>query len=216
MTEQEKKDQASKADDAQTPEPSVELPDEEAAAEPEAEPAGEEQQATPEDELAQAKAEAAEARDRFLRLQAEWDNFRKRSAAERADERARACERIVTDLLPVIDDFDRALDVADSSDLDSFVAGVRAVHGKLVNVLEKENVSIIDPTGEAFDTARHQAVGKKDDASVPDETVVEVYQKGYEMGGRVLRPAMVVISSGGPARPKTDEDDASSEDDNEK
>jgi molecular chaperone GrpE len=173
-----------------------------------------EQEAEPVDELAQAKAEAAEAQDRLLRLQAEWTNFRKRNAAERAEERSRACERLVTNLLPVVDDLERALDHAADSDLESFVEGVGNVRTKFVDVLGKEQVSVIDPVGEAFDVTKHQAVSKRDDDSVPDETVVEVFQKGYEMAGKVLRPAMVVVSTGGPVRekePAKDQDDGQEE-----
>lgn len=205
-----KKDKTSDAADAEVVEPEV-IDSEEGAdkapSDGEAAAAAEKGSKTSEeeseDELAKAKAEATEATDRFLRLQAEWDNFRKRSAAERADERTRACERLVNNLLPVVDDFERALDHAkDDPDVDTLVEGISAVHSKLVAVLEKEQVKVIDPKDEAFDAMRHQAVGKKEDSSIPDETVTEVFQKGYEMGGKVIRPAMVVVSSGGPAREK--------------
>jgi molecular chaperone GrpE len=168
----------------------------------EVEPAGE-PEAEPEEELdplARAQAEADGFRDRFVRLQAEWDNFRKRTTAERAQERLRAAERLVERLLPIVDDLERAIEHSATANEASLKGGIAAVHTKLVEVLEREGVKTLDPKGEAFDAHTHQAVGKEDDASVPDETVTQVYQKGYEMGDRVLRPAMVVVSQGGPKR----------------
>jgi molecular chaperone GrpE len=69
-------------------------------------------------------------------------------------------------------------------------------------VLSKEGVTVIDPVGQAFDPVEHQAVGQREDPGVPDHTVLEVYLRGYRMGTRVVRPASVVVSSGGPARPE--------------
>jgi molecular chaperone GrpE len=165
-----------------------------------------EESATPSDSLAQARAEADEARDRLARLQAEWDNFRKRTAAERAQERARASEGLVERLLPVVDDLERAIEHSETSSAAALKEGIAAVLSKLTEVLVREGVKTIDPAGEAFDANSHQAVGKEDDSSVPDETVTQVYQKGYEMGGRVLRTAMVVVSQGGPKRPAEEAD----------
>lgn len=163
------------------------------------------------EELVQARREAAESKDRLIRLQAEWDNYRKRTAAERIAERARATEHLVSNLLPVVDDLDRALEhVADdaSEELKGFAEGITGVQKKLTEVLGHESVEPIGKVGEAFDPSKHQAVGKAEDASVPDETVTQVYQKGYSMAGKVLRPAVVIISTGGPAR--TSDDDAPS------
>ncbi len=156
---------------------------------------------TEEELIKKARAEANEFKDRYLRLQAEWDNFRKRNQAEREAERARANERLVENLLPVIDDFERAIAHAkEAPDVQMLLAGIEAVHSKFIDTLKKEKVDVIDPVGEAFDAMKHQAIGKVDDNSVPDETVMDVYQKGYEMGGKVVRPAMVTVSSGGPCR----------------
>lgn len=155
-------------------------------------------------DIEQAQAEAAEAKERFIRLQAEWDNYRKRTAREREDERVRACEDLVEKLLPVIDDIERAIDHARkgeaSGELAQFVDGIEATHSKFVSVLEKKGVEVIDPVGQEFDMNEHQAVANIDDPSLPDSTVRDVYQKGYRMGGHVIRPAMVTVSKGGPAR----------------
>lgn len=152
-----------------------------------------------EDEIETARAEAAEWRDKAARAQADFENTRRRLEARHADEVARAGERIVANLLPVLDDLDAAIDhaVSDGSDLGE---GLEAVRRKLLDVVGREGCLVVDPFGEEFDPARHNAVQMRDDAGVADHTVVEVFQRGYEMHGRVLRPAMVVVSTGGPAR----------------
>lgn len=165
------------------------------------------------DKIEAAKQQAAEANDRFLRLQADWDNYRRRTAQERLDERQRATEKLVVDLLPVIDDLERALEHADNLTdpaAQQFVEGVSAVCNKLVNVLSKEGVEVVNPVGEAFDPLSHQAVSQIEDTEAYDETVAQVYQKGYRMGGKDIRSAMVVVTHGGPKRPAESEaaDDA--------
>lgn len=148
------------------------------------------------DELAKAQQEAADARDSYLRLKAEWDNFRKRTAAEREAEKVRASEKLVKDLIPVIDDLERAIEHAkQTGEGGSLTEGVEAVTAKFLQILGKSKVEQIEAVGEPFDPNKHQAVGTQPDDSVPEETVVAVYQKGYQMGERVLRPAMVVTST---------------------
>lgn len=155
------------------------------------------------DELvAQAQAEAKDWQDKYLRLHAEWDTYRRRTAEQREQERVRAGEKLVEKLLPVIDDFERTIDYAEKNGEAGLIDGVKAVHNKFVNVLESGGVRVINPAGEAFDALECQAVATVDDASVPDETVHEVYQKGYKMGTKVLRAAMVTVTTGGPKRPK--------------
>ena len=151
--------------------------------------------------LEAAQAQAADMKDKYARLQAEWDNFRKRMNAQRDSERMLAAEKLVTDLLPILDDLERAISHAkDSGEGGSLTDGVEAVQTKLLQILAKHNVSQIDALGQPFDATRHQAVGTKEDISVPEESVVEVYQQGYEMADKVIRPAMVVTSTGGPAQ----------------
>ena len=157
--------------------------------------------------VAKAESEAAAMRDKYLRLQAEWDNYRKRTAEESAEMRARAAEKLVGDLLPVVDDLERAVAHATENGEAGMLEGVKAISAKLSGVLSKHGLEAIDPAGEAFDALQHQAVATVDDASVPDETVAQVYQKGYRLGKKVLRPAMVTVASGGPKRP-ADEGDA--------
>ena len=146
-------------------------------------------------------AEVTELRDRYARLQAEWDNFRKRTQAERESERVRASESLVVDLLPLLDDLERAIKHArETGEGGNLTDGVEAIQNKFLQILEKHKVTQIAALDEPFDAMQHQAVGTEEDASVPEETVVKVFQQGYRMGERVIRPAMVVTSTGGPAR----------------
>ena len=158
---------------------------------------------TPEEQL-----EAAQAEVKFMRLHAEWDTYRRRTNEAREEEKTRATEGLVENLLPVIDDFERSIGYAEENGEAGLLDGVKQVHTKLVEVLTKNGVEVIDPVGEAFDALAAQAVAKVEDASVPDETVAEVYQKGYRMGRKVIRPAMVTVTTGGPAREVEEEDDA--------
>lgn len=160
------------------------------------------------DELVEkAQAEAKDWQDKYLRLHAEWDTYRRRTAEQREQERLRAGEKLVEKLLPVIDDFERTIDYAEKSGEAGLIDGVKAVRSKFVNVLETGGVQVINPAGQAFDALECQAVATVDDASVPDETVHEVYQKGYKMGTKVLRAAMVTVTTGGPKRPKPESED---------
>ena len=155
--------------------------------------------------VAAAEAEAAAMKDRYLRLQAEWDNYRKRTAEEAADMKIRAAEKLMEDVLPVLDDFERAIAHAEQNGEEGLLDGVKAISSKVTQVFAKHGLQAIDPAGEAFDALEHQAVATVEDASVPDETVSQVYQKGYRLGKKVLRPAMVTISSGGPKREAEEE-----------
>ena len=146
--------------------------------------------------------------DKFVRLHAEWDNYRKRMDEQRADERARATERLMSDLLVCVDDMTRTIDYATEHGEGDLLDGVVAVNNKFRDVLEKHGLVEIDPAGQAFDPLIAQAVGTVEDASVFDETVKDVYQKGYRLGIKVLRPAMVTITSGGEKRPVESDDDA--------
>ena len=99
------------------------------------------------------------------------------------------------------------VDNPDENGEGELLGGVRAVHSKFVGVLEKDGVEVIDPTGEAFDALEAQAGATVPDTEAFDETVHEVYQKGYRLGAKVIRPAMVTVTTGGPKRPKPEEDE---------
>ena len=141
-----------------------------------------------------------------MRLHAEWDTYRRRMAEQREVEKARATEKLMESLLPVLDDFVRTVDYAETNGETGLLGGVKAVQAKLTDTLAKGGLEVINPEGEAFDALACQAVGTVDDPSVPDETVAQVYQLGYRMGDKVLRPAMVTITTGGPKREKPEEE----------
>lgn len=146
--------------------------------------------------------QAAEWKDKYMRLHAEWDTYRRRQKEQAAQQKALAAEKLVGSLIPVIDDLERSIDYAKNNGETGLLSGVEAVLSKFVDTLVKDGVDVIDPAGEAFDALEAQAVGTVDDPSQPDETVAEVYQKGYKIGNKVLRPAMVTVTTGGPARAK--------------
>ena len=152
------------------------------------------------DALQAAKAEAADWQGRYLRLHAEWDTYRRRMEAARKEEKARATEKLVEELLPVIDDFERTIAYGKANGEEGLLGGVEAVSSKFMGILAKVGVEVISPEGQPFDALEAQAVAMVDDPSVPDETVAQVYQKGFKMGGHVLRPAMVTVATGGPKR----------------
>lgn len=198
--------EAAQAEESAAEEAAAEAASDEAA-EAEAEPAQDAEPAEDaasklQEEVDKAKAETKDWQDKFMRLHAEWDTYRRRTAEQREAEKARASEKLVTGLLPVIDDFERTIQYATDNGETGLLDGVRAVHTKLVDVLVKDGVQVIDPAGEAFDALEHQAVATVPDDEAFDETVHEVYQKGYKLGEKVLRPAMVTVTTGGPKRPK--------------
>jgi molecular chaperone GrpE len=152
-------------------------------------------------ELEAAREEAGRNLEAAQRWQAEFENFRRRQTTQAEDQVLRASERVVERLLPVIDDLERTIDhTVAGGDLGHLLQGVEMVQKQVIDVLGREGVEVIDPFGQPFDPHAHQAVSQRDDASLPEHTVVEVFQKGYSMHGRVLRPAMVVVSHGGPER----------------
>ncbi len=175
-------------------------------------PEGNDSENEAEDLIEAAKKEAAAWQDKYLRLHAEWDTYRRRMNEQREEEKARAAEKLVEGLIPVIDDFERSIDYAEKNGETGLLGGVQAVHTKMLEVLTKHGVEMIDPKGEAFNALEALAVATVDDPSVPDETVAEVYQKGYRMGNKVIRSAMVTVTQGGPKREVEEEsDDSSSE-----
>ena len=158
------------------------------------------------DLVAAAKAEAADWQDKYVRLHAEWDTYRRRMTEQREAEKVRATEKLMESLIPVLDDFARTVDYAETNGETGLLGGVKAVQAKLSDTLAKGGLVVISPAGEAFDALECQAVGTVDDPSVPDETVAQVYQPGYKMGTKVIRPAMVTITTGGPKREKPEEE----------
>jgi molecular chaperone GrpE len=154
-------------------------------------------------ELEALRAENEELIDSIQRLKAEFDNYRKRAARDQESLVARAHERLVKELLPVLDDLERALDAADQHEEVKLEEGVRLVHRALADALAREGLREVAVDGK-FDPHVHEALlSQPSDADEGD--VIEVLQKGYELGDRVLRPARVVIS-GGPGKETPDGD----------
>ena len=155
-----------------------------------------------EDPLVALRKERDEYLDALQRLKAEFDNYRKRVARDQQELAARAHERLVKELVPVLDDLERALEAAAEHEEGKLEDGVRLVHRSLADALAKEGLAEIETAG-TFDPHTQEALLSQ--PSEADEgSVIQVLQKGYSLGDRVLRPARVVISSGPPAAPGSD------------
>src|SRR5919204_6541595 len=151
------------------------------------------------------QAERDELFDRLQRLAAEFDNYRKRNARESAALIERASERLVKELLPILDDLGRALGAAEEHEEAKLEEGVRLVHRALAELLAKEGLAEIDTDGK-FDPHVHEALlSQPSDAE--EGSVIEVVQKGYKLGDRVLRPARVVVAAPPAAEPPVREAD---------
>jgi molecular chaperone GrpE len=145
------------------------------------------------DRLAAAEAKAQEHLDDLKRLAAEFENYKKRTAREQASLSARAAERLVKELLPIVDDLERALVAAEAHQEAQLEEGVRLVHRQLAAALEREGLAEIEVDGK-FDPHVHEALlSQPSDAD--EGSVIEVLQKGYRLGDRVLRPARVVVAA---------------------
>ncbi len=147
-------------------------------------------------------------RELYVRKLADFDNYRKRQEREMAEFRKLASAELVRDLLPVMDNLERALAVT-SADAAGLRGGVELVLRQLRDTLAKHGVEVVDPLGEAFDPAFHEAVQRRESNEVVANTVVEVLQKGFLMHGRLLRAAMVVVAvpgTGDPAAPPPSEE----------
>lgn len=151
--------------------------------------------ATLEEELGRKTKEATEYLDTLRRVQADAENFRKRMLKEQTAFLQLASQNLVLQLLPVIDNLERALASARAgSDDEGLVEGVALIYQQLLDILTKEGLETIDPAGEPFDPLRHEAVMQVESNEHSEGTVVEVLQKGFAHRGRVLRPAMVKVS----------------------
>ena len=135
-----------------------------------------------------------EEQNRYLRLMAEYDNFRKRTAKEKTGIYADATADAYTGLLPVLDNFDRAFENADASPED-FMKGMEMTRNQLLAVFEKAGVESFGEAGEPFDPNLHNAVSHIEDPEQGDNVLAQVYQKGYKIGDKVLRHAMVVVAN---------------------
>jgi molecular chaperone GrpE len=170
-----------------------------------AEPAGEEDPANEEqrlrekeaieeeDPIARARRERDEYLDLARRTQADFENYRKRAAKEAAAAGERAKGGLVRELLPVVDNLERALASAQRGE-QHLAEGVRLVHSELIAVLERNGVEQFDPKGESFDPTVHEALSTRSEDGADSGVVLDVIEKGYKANGTVLRPARVVVS----------------------
>ncbi len=136
---------------------------------------------------------AAADKDKYLRLLAEYDNFRKRSVKERLDASADATAKAALEVISVIDNFERAM-AAECSD-ESYKKGVEMIYGQFTEVIKRLGVEEIEAVGKEFDPNLHNAVSQVEDESFGENTVSQVYQKGYKLGDKVIRCAMVVVAN---------------------
>jgi molecular chaperone GrpE len=152
--------------------------------------------AAAEAKAAEAEARAAQAYDRFLRAQAELDNVRKRTARELAENVRFANEQLVRELLPVLDNLERALAAAgdDEGPVAALREGVSLTQAQIHNVLKKYGVSPVEALGRPFDPNVHEAV-QRVESDQPEGTVVAELQRGYLLNGRLVRPAMVAVAA---------------------
>ena len=147
-----------------------------------------------EDPLARTQRERDEYLDLARRSQADFENYRKRAAREAAAAGERAKSGLVRELLPVVDNLERALASAGESE-QHLAEGVRLVHSELIAVLERNGVQQFDPSGERFDPGEHEALSMRPQDGAESGVVLDVVEKGYRANGTVLRPARVVVSA---------------------
>lgn len=139
------------------------------------------------------KRELDEAEARLLRLQADFDNFRRRSRQEKEELSQVVAGEVMTRLLPVLDNFERALASGPDQDAAQILAGVELINRQFITILEEFGLKPIDAVGVQFDPAFHEAVMRVEDDSQPDGMIVGELQKGYQARSRVLRPSMVKV-----------------------
>jgi len=171
------------------------------------EPAAEQEAATEtadvesgaDDALAAAQAEAAELKDQMLRLQAEMQNVRRRAELDVEKAHKFAVEKFANDMLSVVDNLERGLAAAPEEEATKAIReGLEMTLSGMISALERFKVVQVNPEGEAFNPELHQAMTMVENPELAPNTVMAVMQKGFTLNGRLLRPAMVVVSKGGP------------------
>ena len=173
-----------------------EFPDDRAAASGAAEARRDEAQREPLERIQELERQLAEQKDRMLRAVAEADNVRRRTQRDAEDRVRHANESFVRELIPVLDNFDRALDSARrAGGADTVVAGVELIQRELMRVLERAGVSRYSAIGQPFDPTRHEAIARVVSGDSAPNTVVSETAPGYTLHGRVLRPAMVAVAA---------------------
>ncbi|QPG04686.1 nucleotide exchange factor GrpE [Salinimonas marina] len=146
--------------------------------------------------LSEAQAQIKEQQDSVLRARADMDNARRRADAEVEKARKFALERFAGELLPVVDNLERALEAGDAGNdaVKPLLEGVEMTHKSFISTIEKFGLTPIDPQGQPFNPELHQAMSMQESDELEPNTVMAVMQKGYELNGRLVRPAMVMVS----------------------
>lgn len=147
------------------------------------------------EQLAQAEARSAQDREQLLRAAAELDNIRKRAARDVEQAQRYALERFAQELLGVVDSLEIAAATGASADAASLAAGQEATLRLLLSTFAKFSINRIDPAGEPFDPEKHEAMAMQPSATAEPDSVLQVVQRGYELNGRLLRPARVIVAS---------------------
>ncbi len=144
------------------------------------------------EEVSEENKEIEKVKDSYLRLQADFTNYRNRQEKEKEDIYKYASEKLVTKLLSVIDNLDRALNEVEEKD--AFTEGIELVREEFLNILKQEGLEEIKSDGELFDANKHHAVFMEESDEVESGHIIETFQKGYMLNGKVIRPAMVKVS----------------------
>lgn len=146
-----------------------------------------------EDRIRQLEEEVQDSKDRYLRTLAEMENMRRRQERERQDLLKYASEKLLQDLLPVLDSFEKATAASSADANNAIVEGIRMVHKQLTHVLENNGLKAVDAVGKTFDPNVHQAIQRIESDMVEKETVKDEFQRGYTLNGRLVRPSMVSV-----------------------
>lgn len=162
-------------------------------AEPSADTDDEAEEEHEENPVAVLEAELKEKSDRILRLQADFENFRRRTAKEKEELTAVITQNMLTDLLPLLDNFERAM-MVEQTDIEAFQKGMEMIFTQLREVMEKHGLEKIEAEGQVFDPNLHQAVMRVEIPDVEDGMITQVLQQGYRAKGRVIRPSMVQVA----------------------
>lgn len=184
MSKKEKESQEEK--ELEVNEASEETADEAAEAEAPAEE-------TADDRIAALEAELKNEKDKYMRLFAEFDNFRKRTAKEKTEAYGDSAAKTIAEILPALDNFDRALDTPCSDE--NFKKGIEMIFTQMTDILGKIGVTEIEALGQPFDPNLHNAIKQVENEDAESDTVCEVFQKGYKLGDRIIRHSMVAVNA---------------------
>ena len=192
MTEEQKREEELKEE--KTEQQPEEAPEENKEESENAENAGnaEEKEEKTEEKTAEKKEEDEDLNTRYMRLMADFQNFRRRTEKEKSDIYAFGNEKLVSDLLPVLDNMERALAAAPEGD--KFAEGMELIYKQMVDVLKKNKVEEIEAEGKVFDPNLHNAVMRQAKEGAESDTIITVLQKGYTLNGKVVRPSTVIVA----------------------